>query len=96
MSKVAPSLLKHFYKRLEPMCVGNVSYLDSNLTAHLTHVSLNHPVQKSFPGVRSQGSTRAPLLSDTSIQGTNTYKNEKTSRLTTLSHDGNNIFLISA
>ena len=79
MSKVAPSLLKHFYKRLEPMCVGNVSYLDSNLTAHLTHVSLNPPVQKSFPGARSHGSTHATLLSGTSIRGTNTLRTRKNS-----------------
>jgi hypothetical protein len=69
--------LKLDYKRLEPICVGNVTCLDSNLTANLTHVSMNPPVQKSFPGVRSQGSTRAPLLSDTSIQGTNTLRTRK-------------------
>ena len=45
------------------MCVGNVSCLDSYLTAHLTHVSMNSPVQISFPGVRSQGGTHATLLS---------------------------------
>ena len=79
MSKVAPRLLKHFYKRPEPICVGNVSSLDSNLTANLTHVSLNPPVQKSFPGVRSQGSTRATLLSDTP-PGNRYVKNERTIR----------------
>jgi hypothetical protein len=96
MSKVAPRLLKHFYKRPEPICVGNVSSLDSNLTANLTHVSLNPPVQKSFPGVRSQGSTRATLLSDTPIRGTDTLRTRERSGLATRSLYGNCMFLISA
>ena len=61
------------------MCVGNVSCLDSNLTANLTHVSMNPPVQKSFLGVRSQGSTHATLLSGTSTRGTNTLRTRKNS-----------------
>ena len=59
MSKVAPVQLKSLVDQLERMCVGVISYFDSNLTANVT---LDLSPRTSIHSPSPLRATRAPKV----------------------------------